>query len=66
MGYDWYIMEIATLFFTMGLLTGIAMNRSANRITSLFIEGVKDIIPAALVVGLAGGILMVLQNGSLP
>ncbi|MBE0639225.1 MAG: AbgT family transporter [Bacteroidales bacterium] len=63
MGYGWYVMEIATLFFAMGIAAGMAMNYSPNKITQLFIEGVKDIMPAALVVGLAGGIIIVLQNG---
>jgi uncharacterized ion transporter superfamily protein YfcC len=65
MGYGWYIMEIATLFFTMGLVTGIAMNYSPNRITKLFLDGVKDIQSAALVVGLAGGIIIILNNGNI-
>ena len=47
----------------MGISSGIAMNYSPNRITDLFIAGVKDILSAALVVGLAGGIIIVLQNG---
>jgi uncharacterized ion transporter superfamily protein YfcC len=63
MGYHWYVLEIATLFFAMGISCGIAMNYSPNRITELFIAGVKDILSAALVVGLAGGIITVLQNG---
>jgi uncharacterized ion transporter superfamily protein YfcC len=63
MGYHWYILEIATLFFVMGLSSGIAMNYSPNRITELFLAGVRDILSAALVVGLAGGIIIVLQNG---
>ncbi len=63
MGYQWYVMEIATLFFVMGISSGIAMSYSANRITELFIAGVKDILSAAMVVGLAGGIIIILQNG---
>jgi len=63
MGYGWYIMEIATLFFVMGIFAGIAMNYSPNRITNLFLEGVKDIMGAAMIVGLAGGILIILENG---
>jgi len=63
MGYGWYIMEIATLFFVMGLTAGIAMSYSANRITKLFLDGVRDIMSAALIVGLAGGIIIILQNG---
>ncbi|MCU0458841.1 MAG: AbgT family transporter [Bacteroidales bacterium] len=65
MGYGWYIMEIATLFFAMGLASGIAMNYDANRITKLFLEGVKDIQSAALIVGLAGGIIIILENGNI-
>ncbi|MFW5754263.1 MAG: AbgT family transporter, partial [Marinilabiliaceae bacterium] len=65
MGFDWYIMEIATLFFAMGILSGAAMNKSPDRITNLFIEGAKDIMPAALVVGLAGGIIVILEDGNI-
>jgi uncharacterized ion transporter superfamily protein YfcC len=65
MGYGWYIMEIATLFFAMGLASGIAMGYDANRITKLFLDGVKDIQSAALIVGLAGGIIIILENGNI-
>lgn len=65
MGYAWYVMEIASLFFAMGLASGIAMNYSPNKITNLFIAGVKDITSAALVVGLAGGIIIILNNGQI-
>jgi len=63
MGYAWYIMEIATLFFAMGIFAGIAMNYNPDKITKLFIEGTKDIMTAAMVVGLAGGIIVILQEG---
>jgi uncharacterized ion transporter superfamily protein YfcC len=63
MGYQWYIMKIATLFFALGLFSGISMNYSPNRITALFLEGVRDILPAALVVGLAAGIIVILEDG---
>ena len=65
LGYHWYIMRIATLFLFMGIMAGMAIKRSASSITKLFIEGVKDIIPAALVVGIAGGILVVMENGKI-
>ena len=63
MGYQWYITKIAGLFFAMGILSGIAMGIGANDITKLFLEGAKDIMSAALVVGLAGGILIILEDG---
>lgn len=64
MGYEWYIMEIASLFFAMGIFAGIAYGYNANQITKLFIEGVKDILSAGLVVGLAGGIIIILKEGN--
>jgi uncharacterized ion transporter superfamily protein YfcC len=63
MGYKWYIMKIASLFFAMGLFSGIAMNYSPNKLTKLFLEGVKDILSAAFIVGLAGGIIVILEDG---
>ncbi len=63
MGYGWYIMRIATLFLAMGLLTGVAAGYSPNDITKHFLDGAKDIMSAAIVVGLAGGIVIILQEG---
>jgi len=65
MGYHWYIMKIATLFFAMGIFAGISSNYSPNEITKLFLDGAKDIMSAALVVGLAGGIIVILQEGQI-
>ncbi len=65
MGYGWYVMEIATLFMAMGILAGIAINKSANDIAKLFLEGVKDILSAAVIVGLAGGIIVILEDGGI-
>lgn len=63
MGYDWYVMEIATLFFAMGLASGIAASYGPNEITKHFLDGVRDILSAGLIVGLAGGIIIILKNG---
>jgi uncharacterized ion transporter superfamily protein YfcC len=65
MGYNWYVMEIATLFLALGILSGIAIGKTANEITKSFIEGAKDILSAALVVGLAGGIIVILKDGKI-
>ena len=63
MGYGWYVMEIATLFLVMGIASGLAIGNTANDIAKLFIEGMSDILSAAVVVGLAGGIVIILQEG---
>jgi uncharacterized ion transporter superfamily protein YfcC len=63
MGFSWYVKEIATLFLVLGIVSGIAMNSSANEIVKHFTAGMKDILTAAFVVGLAGGILVILEDG---
>ena len=65
LGYGWYIMEIATLFLFMGVCSGLAIGKSASDIAKLFIEGMGDILSAAIVVGLAAGIVIVLQDGGI-
>ena len=63
LGYGWYIMEIATLFLFMGVCSGLAIGKSASDIAKLFLEGMGDILSAAVVVGLAAGIVIVLEDG---
>jgi uncharacterized ion transporter superfamily protein YfcC len=65
MGHGWYIKEIATIFFAMGVFAGVAANKSPNTITKLFLEGAKDILPAAMIVGLARGIVVILEDGQI-
>jgi len=65
MGYDWYVMEIATLFLAMGVASGLSINKSSDEIAVLFLEGVKDIMSAAVIVGLAGGIIVILSDGGI-
>ena len=61
--YDWYISEISALFFAMGVLSGIFDRKNADDIAKLFLAGCKDILSAALVVGLASGIIFILRDG---
>lgn len=65
LGYEWYIMEIAALFLAMGIVTGFASAKKPGEITKLFVEGVKDIVSASLVVGFAGGIIAILTDGQI-
>lgn len=65
MGYGWYVMKIATLFMVLGLASGAAVGYSGTRLSNLFIAGAKDILSAALIVGLAGGIVAILTEGQI-
>ena len=61
--FKWYMAEISALFLGMGILCGAIAGYGPNRIASEFIAGARDILSAALVVGLASGIIVILQNG---
>jgi uncharacterized ion transporter superfamily protein YfcC len=63
MAYGWYIREIAALFFCYGVLTGLSWGISGDSFVEKFFKGVADIAPGALVVGFAGGIVEILENG---
>jgi len=61
--FGWYIEEISALFLAMGILAGIIDRQGADDIAKLFLAGCKDILSAALVVGLASGIIFILKDG---
>ncbi len=63
MGYGWYVAEISGLFLVMGIASGLAGGEDLDAIFKLFIEGCKDIFSAAMIVGFAGGIIIILQDG---
>lgn len=60
---EWYMPEITGLFLMMGIVCGIIAGFPANRIAEELIAGAKDILSAALVVGFASGIIVILQDG---
>ena len=61
--WGWYIQEIAGLFVAMGLLAGIVSGQGPNRLAKSFVAGCRDMVGAALIVGFAGGIIVVLEDG---
>lgn len=61
--YGWFIPEIAAVFLGMGLLSGLIGGMRPNEIADTFVIGAKDMVFAAIVVGLARGILVVMENG---
>ena len=61
--WKWYLPEITGLFLAMGIVCGVIAGFSANRIADELIAGAKDILSAALVVGFATGLIVILQDG---
>ncbi|GAB5534248.1 MAG: YfcC family protein [Rubricoccaceae bacterium] len=62
-GNPWYIVEIAALFIALGVGMAIAGGLGANTAAKAFTEGIRDLAPTAAIIGLARGILGVLQDG---
>ena len=63
MGYGWYLPEICALFMALGVVAGFSAGYSADDISKEFIAGAKDIFSAALVIGFAAGIIVILKDG---
>ncbi len=69
---EYYIPEIATQFFIMGLLAGVIgvifklNGMSVSVIAESFVSGARDLLGAALIVGMAKGILIILTLGGDP
>ena len=63
MGYGWYLSEICALFMALAIVAGFSAGYSADTIAKEFIAGAKDIFSAALIIGFAAGIIVILKNG---
>lgn len=65
MKYHWFIVEIAALFLGMGILSGLIAGLAMNTIADSFVDGAKDLVGAALVVGFARAILVLASEGQI-
>lgn len=63
MAHGWYLTEISAIFLAMGILSGFAAGLGTDGVIAEFTAGAKDILGAAIVVGLATGIILILEQG---
>lgn len=63
--WGWYIEEICALFLGIGIVCAILAKMNANKAADYFIEGAKDLSGAALIVGIARGILIIAKDGKI-
>ncbi|MEX0966082.1 MAG: TIGR00366 family protein [Bacteroidia bacterium] len=61
--WGWYIEEIAGLFVALGIFSAIACLLPLQKTIDAFILGAKDMMAAALIIGLSRGILVVAEEG---
>jgi len=63
--FDWYIEEIAAMFFVMGIATGIIGGLNSDKLIKAFIDGAKDLVGTALIVALARATLVISRDGQI-
>ncbi len=61
--FRWEIGPIAGVFLAIGVFSGIVGRLSGDEIGKAFVEGAKDMVNAALIIGTARAILIVAQDG---
>ncbi|MDP2302454.1 MAG: YfcC family protein [Ignavibacteria bacterium] len=62
---DWFIEEIAALFFVMGIVCGIIGGLSSEKIIKSFIDGAKDLVGTAFIIALARATLVISRDGQI-
>ena len=65
MRYDWYVTEMGGLFLGLGIASAIVAKLKLNDIATSFIEGAKDLVGPALIIGFARGILIIAREGEI-
>ncbi|HUG01136.1 MAG TPA: TIGR00366 family protein [Longimicrobiales bacterium] len=61
--YGWYINEIAGLFLAIGIAVGLLGGLGLPGTSGGFVQGARDLVAVAVIIGIARGILVVLQDG---
>ena len=61
----WYLYELGAVFIAWGLVTSILGKLSSDDAANSFIEGTKELVPTAILIGVARGIALVLDEGQI-
>jgi uncharacterized ion transporter superfamily protein YfcC len=59
----WWMAQMGALFLGMAILIGLVTRMGEKRLTSTFVDGARDLLGVALIIGLARGIVVIMQNG---
>ncbi|UXX85247.1 YfcC family protein [Roseovarius pelagicus] len=59
----WWMARMGALFFGMAIVVGLVARMGEKRLTSAFVDGAKDLLGVALVIGLARGIVVIMEQG---
>lgn len=59
----WWMGEISGVFLAAAILVGLVARMSEEELTSTFIDGARDLLGVALIIGIARGIVVIMDNG---
>ena len=60
---DWWMARMGALFFGSAIVIGIIARLGEKKLTGSFVDGARDLLGVALVVGLARGIVVIMDQG---
>lgn len=60
---DWWMARMGSLFFGSAIVIGIIARLGEKKLTSSFVDGARELLGVALVVGLARGIVVIMEQG---
>lgn len=61
--YGWYLTELSALFVALGLVTAVIARLTPDDTAIAFSKGVTDLAATALLIGMARGIALILEDG---
>ena len=59
----WWMARMSALFFGSAIVIGLVSRMGEKKLTANFINGARELLGVALVVGLARGIVVIMDNG---
>ena len=59
----WWMDKMGALFFGSAIVIGLVGRLGEKKLTGSFVDGARDLLGVALVVGLARGIVVIMDNG---
>ncbi|OOF14703.1 C4-dicarboxylate ABC transporter [Salinivibrio sp. PR932] len=59
----WWMAEISAVFLGAAIIIGLIARMSEEEITTSFIDGARDLLGVALIIGIARGIVVIMDKG---
>ncbi len=59
----WWMAEISAMFIAASIIVGLVARMSEEDLTSSFIDGARDLLGVALIIGIARGIVVIMDRG---